>query len=388
MKNLYFFRLFFCFVYSFISLIFVYANESRYPNYDQFANLSLKEQKKVLERAFIERIEHSKNIHYRLEYSITFPKLSTDKPDFRKLIKMVNKFEDYNVFEHWVRNDTYCMFIDEFETDKSLPTRRIISVFDQGKGVRKGVQIYHVEKNIPTGRVDTIHDPIVQLNSYLAWIGGMSGDLHYKPFYIFIDLLEHRDEWIIETDIDSHLVRLRTVYPPRSTMEQYESKRTLLLDPMKGFMPIDGEFNWHGVDGGYENWEEGGFVVEDSKLVGNVWMPILINEYFRTKVTAQKFTLIKMKISDIEHGQVTNENMTFQFPENTRVVDAIQGVSYKTDANGEPIESTIEPLYGLDPSQVKLPEPPKRNINIVFIVAGVLLIVTALYILLKKRGKN
>jgi LPXTG-motif cell wall-anchored protein len=88
---------------------------------------------------------------------------------------------------------------------------------------------------------------------------------------------------------------------------------------------------------------------------------------------------------EIEYDKVTPNDITLLFPENTTVTDAIKGVSYKTDANGEPIESTIQPLYGLDPSQVKLPEPPKRKINIVFIVAGILFIVTALYIHFKKR---
>jgi hypothetical protein len=370
--------------------MFVYADESRYPNYDQFANLSVKEQKKVLERVFEERVKHSKNIHYRLEHSTTFPKLTDKpdfrKPDFRKLIRTVDEFMYYNVFEHWVLNDTYCMVTDEFDTNQNQPLHRITDVFDQAKGVRKAVQIYYTENQSPTGRVDTVHNPIIKLNSYLAWIGGMSGDLHYKSFYEFIDLLEHRNEWIIETDVDSHLVRLTTIYPPRFTMEQYEGKRTLLLDPMKGFMPIDGEITWYGVSGGYENWEETCFVVDESKQVGNTWMPTLMTLYFRTKVTENKFTLIKMKITDIEHGQVTEKDMVFKFPENTRVVDAIQGVSYKTDVNGEPIDSTIEPLYGLDPSQVKLPsEPPKRNINIVFIVAGILLILTSLYLQFKKR---
>jgi hypothetical protein len=390
MRNLYFFRLFFCFVFSFVSLIFVYANESRYPNYEQFANLSLKEQKKVLERAFIERTEHSKNIHYCLEWSISYPKLSTtDKPDFRKLIRTVDEFKSYSyVFEHWVRNETYRMVTEQFDKDKNLLIHRITDVFDQAKGVRKAAQIYCAEKQSPTGRVDTVHNPILQLNSYLKWIGGMSGDLHPKSFYMFIDLLEHRDKWIIETNKDSRLVRLTTIYPPHLKYKQYEGKRRLLLDPMKGFMPVDGEFTWHSADdNGYENWEEGCFIVEDSKLVGNVWMPTLMIKYFRTKVTAHKFTLIKMKITDIEHGQVTNEDIVFKFPEDTRVVDAIQGVSYKTDANGEPIESTIQPLYGLDPSQVKLPEKKLGKANYVLIVIGLLLILTAIYLMFHKNKK-
>jgi LPXTG-motif cell wall-anchored protein len=97
--------------------------------------------------------------------------------------------------------------------------------------------------------------------------------------------------------------------------------------------------------------------------------------------------LWQTKVKDISFGKVSATDTDFKYPEGTDVVDAIKGVHYKTDANGEPIESTIEPLYGLDPSQVKLPEPPKRKINIVFIVAGILLIVTAIYLHFKKRKK-
>jgi LPXTG-motif cell wall-anchored protein len=91
---------------------------------------------------------------------------------------------------------------------------------------------------------------------------------------------------------------------------------------------------------------------------------------------------------EMEQGKVTKGDVTMKFPIGTEVTDAIQGISYKTDVDGEPIESTIQPLYGLDPSQVKLPEPPKRKINIVFIVAGSLLIITALYLYFKKRRNN
>ncbi|MDR0704007.1 MAG: LPXTG cell wall anchor domain-containing protein [Planctomycetaceae bacterium] len=106
-----------------------------------------------------------------------------------------------------------------------------------------------------------------------------------------------------------------------------------------------------------------------------------------TSLVPDTFSISKVNIHEIEYDKVTPNNITLLFPENTTVTDAIKGISYKTDANGEAIESTIEPLYGLDPSQVKLPEPPKRNINIIFIVAGIVLIVTALYLQFKKRRK-
>jgi hypothetical protein len=93
-----------------------------------------------------------------------------------------------------------------------------------------------------------------------------------------------------------------------------------------------------------------------------------------------------MEISDIEFGTVTKKDVELLFPEGTEVVDAIRGISYKTDAKGNAIEATIEPLYGLDPAHVaEIPVKKFGLLNYVFAAAGLILIITALCLKFRKK---
>jgi hypothetical protein len=98
-----------------------------------------------------------------------------------------------------------------------------------------------------------------------------------------------------------------------------------------------------------------------------------------------------MNVTDITHGQVTMADMHLEFPEGTAVVDAINGIFYKTDASDNAIESTIEPLYDVDPSQVKMPPPPKEKytiINYILMTIGIVMILWALYTMIQKRRND
>ncbi|MDR2440014.1 MAG: LPXTG cell wall anchor domain-containing protein, partial [Planctomycetaceae bacterium] len=169
-------------------------------------------------------------------------------------------------------------------------------------------------------------------------------------------------------------------------VQSQKGEITLFLDPNKYFIPVQGTLRGDVLlEDGRKIWREETFEVEESKLINDIWMPFQLTIRVRTSIRPDFISVTNIVITEMEQGKVTKKDVTFHFPEGTEVTDAIKGVSYKTDANGKPIESTIQPLYGLDPSHVKLPEPPKRKINIVFIVAGILLIVTALYLQFRKR---
>jgi LPXTG-motif cell wall-anchored protein len=91
----------------------------------------------------------------------------------------------------------------------------------------------------------------------------------------------------------------------------------------------------------------------------------------------------------MEYGKVTKKDVTLTFPEGTEVTDAINGISCTTDANGNSIESTIEALYGLAPSQVKMPgQKPNRTWNYALIVLGLLMMGTGVYLYFDKRRRN
>jgi hypothetical protein len=83
---------------------------------------------------------------------------------------------------------------------------------------------------------------------------------------------------------------------------------------------------------------------------------------------------------------VNKKDISITFPEGTYVVDSMSGIAYKTDANGEAIQSTIEPLYCLDPSKVQMPEEkPNRTWNDVLIILGLAMIGYSAYLQIKNE---
>ena len=65
-------------------------------------------------------------------------------------------------------------------------------------------------------------------------------------------------------------------------------------------------------------------------------------------------------VDRIEQGNVTPADVKITFPKGCEITDAISGDAYTIGADGKPIKSTIEPLYGTD--EISLP-PEKRSIT-------------------------
>jgi LPXTG-motif cell wall-anchored protein len=333
------------------------------------------EQRTFLMNLFKQRIEFSKNLHYRLDISMEIQQ-SQGNEIKSSMVK--------RTIENWILNESYLINVDLTPNNSTYSHQNITTSYDAKESITKSfVRLTNSSGEAIEGRIDTKEDTITKMNFYAAW-----HDVSYfdDQFCIFHYLIQHQNDWQIDLDSDNELVNLTTNFAPHYETLSYQGKRLLQLDPSKGFLPVRCEARWEATfDNNVTTWEEHNFIVNKSELIDNVWMPTEITQFFKSGFTPNNSTKIIMKILTMESSKVTKDDIVIKFPIGTEVTDAIQGISYKTNANGEPIESTIQPLYGLDPSQVKLPEPPKRKINIVFIVAGILLIVTALYLLLKKR---
>ncbi|MDR2755319.1 MAG: hypothetical protein LBC20_06395 [Planctomycetaceae bacterium] len=370
-----------------IAQSFILANnkESQFTKFESFKELDSVKQRLLLKQVFEQYLTFSHNLSYKIEVISEFRKYSSDSAG--ELIESpTRKTFSYKVFQNKFKLD-----IEYFSSDNKIT--EISSVFydrDEGEG-RSVSQLAGQLENNYFGRIDTIQNPIVVGNDYQHWLNDTFHDETLNPFvdknsYLFPWLLNNQDQWQITLLHEQRSIQIHVPYKPNFELDTIDGMRKLILDPEKGFMPIEGESRWNGsFKNGIKIYREEKFEVKESNLIDNVWMPLVLIESTHSSSAPEQICVSKIKIIEIEHGQLIDEDMAFKFPKDTRVTDAIKGIFYKTDVNGEPVESTIQPLYGLDPSQVKLPEPPKRKINVVFIVTGILLIVTALYIHFKKR---
>ncbi len=79
-------------------------------------------------------------------------------------------------------------------------------------------------------------------------------------------------------------------------------------------------------------------------------MPTKLKEIVRASTgDPNRVAVYETEVHKIEAGTVRPKDLVIEFPEGTEVVDAIQGVTYKTDANGDPV-GTVEGLVGAKPT--------------------------------------
>jgi hypothetical protein len=117
------------------------------------------------------------------------------------------------------------------------------------------------------------------------------------------------------------------------------------LDPQKGFLPVRGKARCERKQGGQTMWRVDEFTVEESQLVGDVWMPTKLMWIIETlNVGNHLCNVHHISVSQIEAGKVRDEDLEVPFEPGMKIVDAIQGTAYIVGQNGE--RTHVEPLVG------------------------------------------
>ena len=344
---------------------------------EAFSALSLSEQKQVLKNTFEERLKKMENIYYCMETYVYGDTVS------ERDVALIRQFK------HWQLRTAYRMDVEQIPKNSKVPNHLMSFAFDPREGEIRGT--FRPNESVRKfGRIDNSANPTVWDNRYRIWLNqefALPGaDSLDDSAYIFANALKQHGNWAIISPFENQKIQLTHDYQRRSDRVDGGGKRTLVLDPEKDFLPIQGHWEWEGIpDGdGKRRWEKKTFVVEKSEVFNGVWMPLVIQESIRWHVHPD-LVIIKITVKDMTIGNVTASDITLKFDEGTEVTDAIKGIFYKTDARGEPIQSTIKPLYGLDPSQVKMPEPPKSKVNLVLMTIGIVMIIIGLYLAIQKR---
>ena len=362
------------------------TDEDSRPVYNAFSKINTAKQKEELVRIFSDRIKKSENLFYTLDSTLRFRSYKDGKVG-----DSIGPFVKGN-FSQWIYGDIYRLDIESFTPDRNEPEQWVSVVYDLREGIATGKFEQKNLSNKVFGRIGTEQDPLSANNHYMCWLSDSfcnSDTSQYlsKNTYIFPYLLKHVDEWKIVLLEEERKVKLDVNYLPDFNLKSVRGKRTLILDPEKNFLPLNIESKWEGADENDKKmWREEKVEVEKSKQLGEIWMPVELTTSIYASSVPESLSVMSMKINDIAFGSVTKKDVTLIFPEGAEVVDAIRGISYKTDANGNPIQSTVEALYGLDPSQVKMPgSEPSRRINYIFMILGIGMIIVALYLQFKKR---
>jgi hypothetical protein len=335
----------------------IFGSEDREPismSAEEFSRLALADQRALLARVFQHRLDHAHNIYYELESRYQAYENHNGEPGKADPGAAGSRVQ----YRHWRLGNSYRMDRNAYRSVESQEVVEWVSFgFNGGEGVGRGrVQLYEHQGEKKTlrafGRIDTQQDTLT-LDRYIFWLDGVYPD---EETYLFRYLLRCAPELEIKVPVADGKVQLVVGWKPgKPIYAKRPGKRTLLLDPQRGFLPVRVESR---VDDGVDEhgkhlWWAGTLTVDQSKLVGDVWMPTIVTDRTSSCALPEVLSCVVFRVSQIEQGRVKPADLEVPFTKGMQVVDAIKDVTYFTDEKGNPL-GKITPLRGSPGAAVPL----------------------------------
>lgn len=299
---------------------------------EEFARLSAADQRALLVRAFEWQVGHLNNVYFEVDalyswYENRNGEIGAVKQD---------PPSRHTRYRHWRLGDS---FREDSETFDDATSTNVSFRSSLGNNAEEGVARYvHFSlkgERPPQGQVQypispNDHDP------YIHWLSHSPEPKTTMPRveYLFPYLLEHQSEYEIAAPVDGDFVRLS--FPWKTDWaEQPGGQRVYLLDPKKGFLPVrcDSRYDDPPTDP-RRMWRIEQFLVEESRLVDDVWTPVRLTEAVAGSPAPDQFAVFRITVSRMESGTVKLPDLFIPFPEGTRVQDVLEGATYVVDAEG------------------------------------------------------
>lgn len=253
------------------------------------------------------------------------------------------------------------------------------TAYDAKNGTSRSAT-YANPDELTVAAITTGKNPIITTNRYAYWLDGEE-----NPFaeHLFRDLVEAIASYTVVLDEEAQMVNLSVPWKLRGYPDDIGTW-SYVLDPRKGFMPVSAKGTWDDRKEDEDpsvppqRWRIEEFIVTDSKCVGDVWMPLKLREVI-TASTAEKnvANVYDTTIHEIEHGNVTAQDLIVEFGDKTYVADETKSVEYVADSNGKPREGTLKPLY------TKAPAPPATKPGTFSFLIGTNIVAIALFVIFK-----
>ncbi len=301
---------------------------------EEFGRLSAADQRALLVRVFQRRLEHAKNLYYEIDLLVR----SCENLDGQPGKPLARDSGTRVHYRHWRLGASFRMDDDWYENPNAAESATYQSCgVNSEEGVGRNTTTYKDGKRPSQGQVQYPFEPNAS-NPYVYWFDrkGPQPD-HVMGEYLFPYLIHRQNEFEIKVPVAGDKVQLTVPWQPWWT-DKPGGKRVYVLDPRKGFLPIRCDSRWDGDTPaqGKPHWRIERFAVEDSRLVGDVWMPIRLKEETAASTVPDSVAVYETKVSRIEFGTVKPGDLTVPFTEGMHVVDTIEGVSYTADAQGKP----------------------------------------------------
>ncbi len=310
---------------------------------EAFGRLSVAEQRALLVRVFQRRLEQSHNLYYELEESTKWYENHNGEPGKPRK----KEPEMRRRYRHWRLGDSFRADGDGYENPNDAePSDCSSDGLNSAEGIARNTSIERKGKRPPNGQVQY---PFADdgMDRYVYWLDRKDP----KPNqvlgeYLFPYLIRHQDQFEIKAPIAGDKVQLAVPWQPEWA-EKPGGKRTYVLDPEKGFLPIRCDSRWDEaatVDS-KPQWRIEKLAVEESRLVGDVWMPTKLTDTTIVWHWSDVIVVCETKVSRIEAGAVKPGDLFVPFTKGMQIEDTIEGVTYVADAQGIAVAPKFEPNW-------------------------------------------
>lgn len=288
----------------------------------QFAQLTPSEQRALLVKTFQRRLEHAKNLYYEVNINWLIYENQNELPGKLREPLMSRQCR------HWQLGDSYRLEWDMFRPEEKEACEWVFRSYDASNGITRSI---FKNQQRAQGRIDREQCNYIRDNAFIFWLRGSSP---HKAQYLFQYLIDHKAEFEIEAPVADGKVRLTVDFQPYWTTRP-GGKRIFLLDPEKGFLPVDGHSRWQEirVDGNQSLWRVERFMVTETKRVGDVWMPVKLTEEIMGSSAPEIISTSEVEVTHIEHGKVKPKDLEIEFPPGMKILDAIKEETYTVTTN-------------------------------------------------------
>lgn len=304
-------------------------------------NLSSDELKSVIKSALEYRLSQCRNIHYVLDHRLGLCAFGEQIPS-----EFTQVLSDDRV-ECWAIGYT-------FRVEKEMRDRNS-GVFNY---IRK--DSYDAETGViryfgmqPDGRdkyaaIDSKMQSSPFSAPYIYWLNMPDQYRDVGEFFI-AKIVAQFNTWqlrilpdgLVELKCDWSLILNRSA----------PGKITYVLDPVKGFLPTSCYGLWKNPTpkaNANRTQFEIRFVVEESKLVNDLWMPTKLRDAVCANGDKTKANLNIQTVQTVELGNTKESDLRLPFPEGTSVQDRLRGIRFVVGPNEE--EKSPQTLYITPPN--------------------------------------
>jgi len=315
---------------------------------ETFGRLSTAEQRALLVRIYRRRLEQAQNLFYEVDATWKYYEDDDGHPGKPRKLNP----SDRTQYRHWLLGDSFRKDNYQFANIGDAEPSHCSSYAQNAvEGVARVTRIDKTGKTPPSGEIQYPNPSDDGGDDYIYWFDHRGRKPStYLDEYLFPYLIGHQDQFEIKAPIADGKVQLTVPWQPLWA-EKPGGKRVYVLDPQKGFLPIRCDSRWDDVTlrVGGPQWRIERLEVQESRLVGDVWLPTRLTNEVATPSAHKLHTVCELKVWRIEPGSVKPGDFFLSFTAGMQVRDTIEGVTYVADAQGNAVDPKFDPDWKCQP---------------------------------------